>query len=126
MSIVFVRALDPDESLNVDHVARPEITNIATNSFCKSQKTVVGIPIWAGLVLEVKAIDLSCAFRHHRFQEHIHFRLRDESEYGDDGPCENSSLFSRETGNYVDPFIESRLEISFAVEEVVETFDERL
>src|ERR1044071_10458885 len=99
MSIVFVRALDPDESLNVDHVTRLEITNIATNGFCKSKKTQVSAPIWPRLVLEVKAVDLSCPLCHHRLEEDIHLQLRDESEDCDYRPCENAGLFSRKTGD---------------------------
>src|SRR5687767_15273118 len=54
--LVFIRALNPDERLDVDHVARRKVAQVPASSVSKFKEAGVGLPVRARLVLKVEAV----------------------------------------------------------------------
>src|SRR5678816_3433819 len=93
--LVFVRSLDPDERLDVNHVARGKILQVAADRVRKVQEACVSVPHRARLVAKVESVFACGGARHHWLQKYVHPRTRDESEHSHDRPREHARLLSR-------------------------------
>src|SRR5689334_15675481 len=85
-SIVFIGALDPDEGLEVDHVAGVEVAKIAADGSGEGEQAFIGREIWARFVVEGEAVRVSGTSGHVGFQEDVLAGLGDEGEDGEQRP----------------------------------------
>src|SRR4051794_28550899 len=83
---IFVRTLDPHEGLEIDHVARLEVTEIASNRGGEFEQVRVGLPVRLRLIMEIEAVFLRRDLRHSRFEKNVAVRLRNEPEHGHERP----------------------------------------
>ena len=53
---VLVRSLNPHERLNVDHVSRTKVVEIAADGCRELQKPTIGFPRWPRLITKIEVI----------------------------------------------------------------------
>ena len=92
---ILTRALHPDERLQIDHVPRMEVLNISSNLIAETKQIGVGTPVRLGFVVQWEAILMCRSARDIGLQKDMTIRLRDESEYSYDRPCEYTRLLPR-------------------------------
>src|SRR5581483_6197253 len=83
---IFVRALHPDKRLDVDHVARAQIAQIAPHRRRELEQTRVRLPVWFRLIFEIESVFLRRDLRHGWFEENMSVRLGDESPHRHERP----------------------------------------
>jgi len=121
---VFVRAMDPDERLQIDHVARAQVAQIAPYGCGKLKQAGVGVPVRLGLILKLEAILAGGNSGNVWFYKDMRLRLRDESKDGHEWPGQHSGLFSGQRRDRVAPAMELRFTAFRAVEKIVKPVGE--
>lgn len=106
LALVFIRSLDPEERLEVDHVSRAQIAKISTNPGGKPKQARVGFPPGARAVVEGVAVFLGRKACDVRLEKDVPIRLRDEAEDGYDRPRRNPRLFAGQVRNDLAPLLE--------------------
>ena len=81
--LVFVGALNPEEGLDVDHVARLEIVEVVSDELGKLEEIGVSVPVGPGMIPEVESVFARRGPRHHRLEKEMRLRLGEEAEHRD-------------------------------------------
>src|SRR6185503_16761189 len=97
-SVVLVRALYPDEGLQVDLIARPQVAEVAPYRRRELERARVRAPVGRRAIRERESIRLRAHARHRRLDIEMDARLRDEREDRDDRPCQHARLAARQRG----------------------------
>ena len=103
---VFIRSLDPEERLKVDHVPRAQVAKIGANRGGKPKEVRVGFPRWARAVVKGVAVFLGRKACDIRLEKDVPIGLRYEAEHGDNRPCRNPRLFAGQVRNDRAPLLE--------------------
>src|ERR1041384_242537 len=122
---VFVRALHPDEGLQIDHVARFQIALVAPDGFGELEQTRVSLPVRLRFILKIEAVFAGRDFRYVRFEKDMAVGLGDESKYGHERPGQHACLFSRQGGDGLAPGDKSGFIRPASVQKIVETLREQ-
>ena len=88
--------MHPDEGLQVYHVTRAQIAQVAARGFGEREQARVGLPGGLRLILKVEAVLARRAARDVGLEEDVRVGLRDEAEDGHERPCQDARLSSRQ------------------------------
>src|SRR5271166_1992471 len=109
MILIFVGTQNPKEGLNVDHVSRLEIAQVAFNRLRKLKKTGIRAPRRARMILKIKTVCLgrdACDFG---LKKDLSLRLCNEPEHCQYRPSEDSGLLSGKRSDHIVPRFEPTL-----------------
>ena len=65
---ILVRALHPDERLQINHVARAQVAQVTAHDRGELKQAGISVPLRAQLVLEIKAVGAGCALSQPAYQ----------------------------------------------------------
>src|SRR5688572_23320938 len=121
---VLVRSLHPDERLQVDHVAWPEVASVAPDVFREFEQRGIDRPAGPRRIGQIEAIGFCSPAGHDGFEEDVLLGLRYEREHRDQRPGQHARLAPRQSRDHLHPSIEAPCQRRATMQQVEQSFRE--